>query len=78
MSLGTACWTARVDARGRAVTGLLAAMLLYNIAAVGMLSYARIGLGTSGVGLLPAILLHAVIGGWCVACLGNSRRDRSE
>jgi hypothetical protein len=77
LALATACWLARDDARGQAATGLTAAMLLYNVAAVGVLSYARIRLGTSGVGLIPVIVLHAAMGAWCGACLRNARRDRS-
>jgi hypothetical protein len=67
-SLGAACWFAR-EAQGRATAGLIAAMLMYNIAVVSLLGYARIGSGMSGVGLLPAIILHAAMGVWCVACL---------
>lgn len=77
VALGTACLLARHDARSRAATGLTAAMLLYNIAAVGVLGYARIGLGTSGIGLLPVVILHAAMAAWCVACLRHVRRDRS-
>jgi hypothetical protein len=76
-ALSTACWLAREDARGRAATGLMAAMLLYNIAAAGAMGYARIGLGMSGVGLLPAVILHAAMAAWCVVCLRNAGRDRS-
>jgi hypothetical protein len=68
-SLGTACWLARDDAQG-----LIAAMLLYNLGAVSLLGYARIGLAMSGFGLLPAVILHAALLAWCVACLRIARR----
>jgi hypothetical protein len=67
-SLGTACWLARNDAQGRTAAGLIAAMLLYNMAAVSLLGYTRIGLGMSGVGLWPGVILHAAMAVWCAAC----------
>jgi hypothetical protein len=69
VSLAVACWFAREDARSRAATGLAAAMLLYNIAVVGLLAYARVALGISGVGLLPAAITHSALAVWCVARL---------
>jgi hypothetical protein len=72
-ALGTACWLARGDAQGRTAAGLIAAMLLYNTAAVSVLGYARIGQGMSGTGLLPAVILHAALGVWCAVCLSKSR-----
>jgi hypothetical protein len=74
-SLGAACWLARGDAQGRTAEGLLAAMLMYNSAAASLLGYAGIGLGMSGVALWPAVILHAAMGVWCVACLRIARRN---
>jgi hypothetical protein len=74
-ALGAACWLARGDAQGRAAAGLVAAMLLYNIAVAALLGYARIGLGMSGVGLLPALILHSALVLWCVANLRIARRS---
>jgi hypothetical protein len=76
-SLGAACWGARDDAQGRTAAGLITAMLLYNIAAVSLLGYSRIGLGISGVGLWPAVILHSALVVWCVACLRIARRNVS-
>jgi len=76
-SLGTACWLARHDAQGRTAAGLVAAMLLYNIAAVSLLGYARVGLGISGAGLWPGVILHLALAVWCVACLRIARRNVS-
>ena len=67
-SLGAACWLARDEAQSRTAAGLIAAMLLYNIAVVSLLVYARVGLGMSGIGFLPAVILHAALSVWCVAC----------
>lgn len=71
-ALGVACWLSRSDTQSRAARGLIAAMLLYNIAAVAVLAYADIGFGMHGVALWPAVVLHAVMTVWCVAVLRRS------
>src|SRR6516165_2354946 len=69
LSLGVACWLARGDSESRAARGLVAAMLLYDVAAVAVLAFAGIGFGLRGVALWPAVVLHSVMTAWCVACL---------
>ena len=69
LALGVACWLARGDTQSRATRGLVVAMLVYNIAATAVLALAGIGLGLHGVVLWPAVILHAAMGGWCVACV---------
>ena len=69
LALGVACWLARRDTRSEAARGLVAAMLIYNFAAVVVLAFAGLGFGLHGVGLWPAVFLHAVMTAWCVACL---------
>jgi hypothetical protein len=71
-SLGIACWLARGDARA---SGLVWAMLFYNVAAVVLLGYAGVGLRMSGVVLWPAVVLHLVLAVWCIACLRDSHKS---
>jgi hypothetical protein len=68
-ALGVACWLASDDAQSRAARGLVAAMLLYNLAAVALFAFAGIGQGRVGVALWPAAILRAALAGWCIMCL---------
>jgi len=69
LALGVACWLASGDAQSRAARGLVAAMLLYNLAAVALFAVAGSGPGRVGVALWPAAILHAALGGWCIWCV---------
>jgi len=69
VSLGVACWFGRRDVQSRAAVGIVAGMLIYNIAAAVLLASARFWLGMSGLGLLPLAALHAALAVWCIACL---------
>jgi hypothetical protein len=71
-SLGLACWFARFDARSSAAKGLVAAMLLYNVAVVGILLFATVGFGLRGILLWPGVVLHTLMAIGCVACLVQS------
>jgi hypothetical protein len=72
-ALGVACWLARYDGRSRAASGLVAAMLLYNLAIAAILAGARIGSGLGGVALWLAVLLHVTMAVWCVVHLRSKR-----
>jgi hypothetical protein len=72
LALGVACWFARGDTQSRAANGLVAAMFLYDIAAAAILAFAGAGVGLHGVALWPAVVLHALMGVWCVSCLRRS------
>ena len=72
LALGVACWLARDDTQSRATRGVVIAMLMYNLVATAVFAFAGIGLGLHGVALWPAVVLHAAMGVWCVACLRSS------
>ena len=71
LALGVACWLARHDGQSRAARGIVSAMLVYNLGTASVLAYAGIGLRLSGVGIWPAVVLHASMAVWCIACLRN-------
>ena len=71
-ALGVSCWLARDDRQSRTARGLVVAMLMYNIVATAVLAFAGIGSGFVGIALWPAVILHAVMAVWCVACLRRS------
>ena len=72
LTLGVACWLARGDTQSRAANGLVAAMLVYDVAVAAILAFAAIGNGLYGIALWPAVILHAVMSVWCVAWLRHS------
>lgn len=73
LTLGVACWLGRSEEKGRTGNALVGAMLVYNTAVAALISYARIGIGLIALLLWPAVLLHAVMAIWCMACLRGNR-----
>jgi len=76
LSLGIASWLARNDEHARAATGLIVAMLLYNVAVAVVLAYAGVGLRLFGIGLWPAVVLHSGMSVWCLANVAPSLETR--
>lgn len=73
-SLGLACGLAAKDEGSGAARGLVGSMLLYNILIIALFAYAALGLGMTGIGLWPAVAIHAILFVWCIACLQSTRR----
>jgi hypothetical protein len=67
LALGAGCWLARADA-GRGAVALITSMLIYN-AGVAVLLIHGFTDGLVGAALWPAVVLHLVLGAWCVASL---------
>jgi hypothetical protein len=67
LALGLVCWLARDDGQSSATRGLIAAILLYNVAVIAILAHARIGLDLSGIGFWPTVAIHAALAVRCVA-----------
>ena len=66
LALGVACWLATFDAQSCAARGVVSAMTLYNLGAAVVLGAAGIQSQRVGIGLWPAVALHAVMTAWCV------------
>jgi len=66
LSLAWICWWAGASAATRTARVVMAAMLLYNAIATGVLAYAGLLLALAGAGLWPAIAVHAGLAIWCL------------
>jgi hypothetical protein len=75
LALGVACWLGRNDHIGSAQKGLLLGILIYDMAAAGILAYSGWFLGLAGIALWPVVGLHMALALSCVACISVSRRD---
>ena len=73
LALGLVCWLAR-DGKSSATRGLIAGILLYNVAVIAILAHARFGLELSGIAFWPTVLIHAALAVWCIA----SRRKAGQ
>jgi hypothetical protein len=69
LALALACWRARDDEQSQARSGIISGMFLYNAVTVMVLADAGIVLHMSGIGLWPAVVLHAAMAVWCLVCL---------
>ena len=69
LALGIACWPAQGDRKGPAQFGLLIGILIYDVTAAGLLTYAGLALGMTGIALWPAVALHTALAVWCALCL---------
>jgi hypothetical protein len=69
LALGIACWFARRDGQSHAAKGLVAAMSIYNVGAVVILTLSNAKFGMHGMLLWPAVILHVGMAIWCITCL---------
>jgi len=69
VTLGLICWFASRDSLSRTAAGVVAALLFYNAAAVGILLYFSVGVGLTGLGAWPATIVHGALAAWCLACV---------
>ena len=73
LSIGIASWGARGDARTPAQVGVLAGGLASNALGAAVLVFAGVVLSMAGLVLWPAVVYHAALAAWCVACLPRGR-----
>ncbi|MBL8886856.1 MAG: hypothetical protein JNK16_09360 [Phycisphaerales bacterium] len=69
ITIGMMNWAGRGEPNGRVAKGLVAGMVFYNVAVVGLFVYACFGAGLSGIGLWPAVVLHVGMAAWCLASI---------
>jgi hypothetical protein len=74
LALGVACWPGRNDRNCPARKRLLLGILLYDLAAAGILAYTGWFLGLAGIALWPAVGLHFALAVCCVACIRDNPR----
>ena len=68
-ALGVACWLAHHDQQSCAASGLVTAMVFYNLGAAVVLSVAGLRSQTAGAALWLTVVLHAVMAVCCVTSL---------
>lgn len=73
LSLAVACWLARSDAHSRAASGIVAAMLLYNVAAAVLLGMAGLRPESAHRIVWALAILHVSMAAWCMARLRSGR-----
>jgi len=79
LTIAIACWLARYDAQSCAARGIGSAMVFYNLGAAVILAAAGIQSKLTGIGLWPAVILHAVMTVWCVSqLLGKQSSERAS
>lgn len=61
LCIGIACWAARNERRSPGQRGLLAAILIYNLSAAGLLGWAGADLQMVGIALWPGVVLHTAM-----------------
>ena len=68
LALGVACWLAASE-QSCAARGVVSAMVIYNLGAALVLGVGALGSQLGGIGLWPAVILHAAMTVWCITSL---------
>jgi len=66
LSLAIVCWSAGNDARSPMAHSIVKAVLFYDTVAALLLVYARLGLGLCGILLWLGVIVHVILGAWCI------------
>ena len=74
VALSIACWQARNGESGSPAMSVIAAMLFYNFAVGLILVYAGVRIGLYSALLWPAIVVHQLLGVWCLIVLWVAAR----
>jgi hypothetical protein len=69
LAIGLTCWAERGSEGARARTGLVAGLAAYNAAVVILFVWAGVVDRMHGLGLWPAVVLHALLFIWCIGRL---------
>ncbi|HKN12643.1 MAG TPA: hypothetical protein VJX68_05555 [Candidatus Binatus sp.] len=72
LTLAAAFWLARGDSQSSAARGLVAAVVIYNVAVVLILAVFGLRSEHVGVVLWPAVALHTALTVWCIVSLRYS------
>jgi hypothetical protein len=76
LSLGAACWGARLDSGGTGARALVRGMLIYNALVVALVVTGS--LGSVGPLLRGVAVLHGTMALWCVLLLRGGRSARVD
>jgi hypothetical protein len=73
LAIGVSSWLARKGEPSAAEVGLLTGILIYDVGAAALLTWAGAGLGMAGPGLWPAVVMHSVLAVWCMLSFRRRR-----
>jgi hypothetical protein len=78
LTIGVACWLARRDNLNASQVALLIGVLLYDVAAAGLLAFAGLFLNMTGLMLWPGVVLHTALAVWCGISLVSRTHECSN
>jgi hypothetical protein len=78
LALGVACWPGRADKHSPLPSGLITGVLIYDVAAAGILAYTGLYLRLASIALWPAVRAPSALAVWCVGCLLVKPREEGR